>query len=338
MIFKIFTSGATFHAVDYNEKKHKNGTGDLVHFDNFGSMVLGRTDIGKKEFVEYLQKWSARNKKIKQPQFHAVLSCKGKEITHEQLKDSALEIMKDLGYSGIPILIYSHNDTDNNHVHIVTSRVGVNGKKVNHTFERKRANAILNRIQGLEPKQEFSQNVSTALKYHFTTIPQFSMLMERMGYTVATKEEQLQFYKHGQEMGELKKDVLLARIQEQHQPAPAPERKTQIVALVHKYAKLYDSSIQKEDNIAYTTKATCFRSDLSDFLKQSFGLEFVFFAAKGKDSAYGYSIIDNKANAVFKGSEIMKLDVLDHLSAQKLNQEGISYLKTDYEPSAEGFI
>ena len=330
MIFKIFTPGATFHAVDYNEKKHKQGAGDLVHFDNFGSMALGRTDISKKEFVEYLNKWSGRNKKIKQPQFHAVLSCKGKEINHEQLKDSALEIMKDLGYSGIPILIYSHNDTDNNHVHIVTSRVGVNGKKVNHTFERKRANAILNRIQGLEPSREFSQNVSKALQYHFTTIPQFSMLMERMGYMVAAKEEQLQFYKHGHEMGGMKKDILLERIQEQ-QHQPAPERKKQIVALVHKYAKLYDSAIQKEDNIAYTTKATCFRSDLSDFLKQSFGLEFVFFAAKGKDTAYGYSIIDNKAGAVFKGSEIMKLDILDNLSLKKLNPEG-SQLKTDYEP------
>ena len=323
MIFKIFTPGATFHAVDYNEKKHKQGTGDLVHFDNFGSLGLGRTDISKKEFVEYLQKWSGRNKKIKQPQFHAVLSCKGRELNHEQLKDSALEIMKDLGYSGIPILIYSHNDTDNNHVHVVTSRVGVNGKKVNHTFERKRANAILNRILGREPKQEFNQNVSTALKYHFTTIPQFSMLMEKVGYTVATKEDQLQFYKYGKQMGEMKKDVLLSRIQEQ-QNKPAPERKSQIVALLHKYAKLYDSAIQKEDNIAYTTKTPGFRSDLSDFLKQSFGLEFVFFAAKGKDSAYGYSIIDNKAGAVFKGSEIMKLDILDHLSSQTLRQDLIA--------------
>ena len=335
MIFKIFTPGATFHAVDYNEKKHKQGTGDLVHFDNFGSLALGRTDISKKEFVEYLQKWSSRNKKIKQPQFHAVLSCKGRELNHEQLKDSALEIMKDLGYSGIPILIYSHNDTDNNHVHIVTSRVGVNGKKVNHTFERKRANAILNRIQGLEPKQEFNQNVSAALQYHFTTIPQFSMLMERMGYTVATKDEILQFYKHGRPMGEMKKDVLLSRIQENQ---PAPERKKQIVALLHKHAKVYDSTIQKEDNIAYTTKATSFRSDLSDFLKQSFGLEFVFFAAKGKDTAYGYSIIDNKACAVFKGSEIMKLDILDQLSSQTFNREAINQPKMNYEPTAEGFI
>ena len=337
MIFKIFTPGATFHAVDYNEKKHEQGAGDLVHFDNFGSLALGRTDISKKEFVEYLNKWSSRNKKIKQPQFHAVLSCKGRELNHEQLKDSALEIMKDLGYFGIPILIYSHNDTDNNHVHIVTSRVGVNEKKVNHTFERKRANAILNRIQGREPKQEFNQNVSTALKYNFTTIPQFSMLMERMGYTVATKDEQLQFYKHGRPMGEMKKDVLLSRIQEQ-QNKPAPERKRQIVALVHKYAKVYDSAIQKEDNIAYTTKATCFRSELSDFLKQSFGLEFVFFSAKGKDTAYGYSIIDNKAGAVFKGSEIMKLDVLNQLSAQTLNPEAVKQPKKNYDPPAEGFI
>ena len=138
-------------------------------------------------------------------------------------------------------------------------------------------------------------------------------------------------------MGELTKDVLLSRIQEQ-QHQPAPERKRQIVALLHKYAKVYDSAIQKEDNIAYTTKATSFRSDLSDFLKQSFGLEFVFFAAKGKDSAYGYSIIDNKAGAVFKGNEIMKLDVLNHLSSQKFNQEAINHSKMNYELPAEGFI
>ena len=157
LVFKIFTPGASFYGVDYNEKKQRQGSAELVYFENFGHYQDGRTEISKGEFVHYFEQWSARNRRVANPQSHAMLSCKEKEYSHERLREVALEIMGKMGYEGIPTLIYAHKDTDNNHVHIVTSRVGVDGKKVNHDFERQRSHEILNQILEIEPAEVYKK-------------------------------------------------------------------------------------------------------------------------------------------------------------------------------------
>src|SRR6185312_13164921 len=138
-IFKIMSAAASnFNAVNYNEKKVKQGTAGLVYFENFGNLQ-DRKKISKDEFKNYLKAYSDRNHKIKNPVFHATCSCRDKELNHEQLKGIALDVMQQLGYSENPILIYEHHDTRNNHIHIVSSRVGINDKKINDSFEGKRA-------------------------------------------------------------------------------------------------------------------------------------------------------------------------------------------------------
>ena len=73
-IFKIMpAAGSNFNAVNYNEKKVKQGTAGLVYFENFGNLQE-RTEISKEEFKNYLKAYSARNTKIKNAVFHATCS------------------------------------------------------------------------------------------------------------------------------------------------------------------------------------------------------------------------------------------------------------------------
>jgi len=201
LVFKIFAPAGSFHGVDYNEKKQRQGSADLVYFENFGHYQDGRTEISKGEFVQYFEKWSARNSRVKNPQFHAMLSCKEREYTPERLKEVALEIMDKMGYSGIPVLIYAHRDTDNNHVHIVTSRVGVDGKKVNHDFEHKRSHEILNQILQIEPAQVYKKDLKEVMAYRFGSVALMALLMERKGYNVSDKDPLICFYKNGRQQG-----------------------------------------------------------------------------------------------------------------------------------------
>ena len=202
-IFKIMpAAGSNFSAVNYNEKKVKQGKGGLVYFENFGNLQ-DRTEISKEEFKKYLQEYSARNAKIKNPVFHATCSCRGQELSHDELKDIALEIMKQLGYAENPILIYEHHDTKNNHIHIVSSRVGANGKKIKDNFEGKRANHYLNAILNREPHQEFNQHLNSSLTYKFGTHAQFALLMELHGYKMQKKDDQFLFFKHGEKQGSI---------------------------------------------------------------------------------------------------------------------------------------
>lgn len=49
-------------------------------------------------------------------------------------------------------------------------------------------------------------------------------------------------------------------------------------------------------------------------------LKFVFFVGKGKDKPYGYAIIDHSHKAVYKGSDVLKLDLLEGLSSTVAEQ------------------
>jgi hypothetical protein len=306
-IFKIMpAAGSNFNAVNYNEKKVKQGTAGLVYFENFGNLQ-DRTEIAKEEFKKYLQNYSARNTKIKNPVFHATCSCKGRELTHAQLKEMALEIMQQLGYGENPILIYEHHDTRNNHVHIVSSRVGISGKKIKDNFEGKKANHILNAILNREPHQEFNLHLNNALTYQFGTQAQFALLMEVNGYKTQKKEGQFIFFKHGEKQG----SIALSDIDKKITIDENAERNIkQTKAIVYKYRKQYSGVLRSNHDNRFTTEQKKFESDLTNVLKQKFGLDFIFFTAKDKDKPYGYTIIDHRNREVHKGSDILKLDYL----------------------------
>ncbi|MDE3185104.1 MAG: relaxase/mobilization nuclease domain-containing protein [Bacteroidota bacterium] len=321
-IFKIMpAAGSRFNAVNYNEKKVKQGKAGLVYFENFGNLQ-DRSQISKEEFKKYLQNYSGRNTRIKNPVFHATCSCKNNELSHEQLKEIALNITQQLGYAENPIMIYEHHDTKNNHVHIVSSRVGINGKKVNDSFEGKRANHFLNAILNREPHQEFNQHLNSALTYKFGTHAQFCLLMEINGYKAQKTKDQLLFFKHGEQQGfvqlsDLDKKIVITE--------KSGKNINQIKAIIYKYRKQYSGKLQSNHDIKFTTEPTKFESDLTNLLKQKFGYDFIFFSGKNKDIPYGYVFIDHNKREVYKGSDLLKLDLL---ISDVVNKEKTSFSKS----------
>ena len=322
-IFIIMSAaGGNFNAVNYNEKKVKQGVAGLVFFENFGSLQ-DKEEITKEEFKKYLQAYSSRNNKIKNPVFHATCSCKERELSHEQLKDIALEIMQNLGYKESPVLIYEHHDTNNNHVHIVTSRVGVDRKKIKDNFEGKRSNHYLNAILNREPHQEFNNHLTNALTYKFGTHAQFSLLMELNGYKTQKKAGQLLFFKHGGKQG----SISLADLDKKIGIDENAERNiNQIKAIIYKYKKQYSGKLHCNHDKKFTTEQKNFESDLTNILKQKFGMDFIFFTGKDKEKPYGYAIINHNKKEVYKGSNVINLD---HLITDFTGKERASFVTPD---------
>ena len=183
MIATILPSSATFHAVEYNERKVSQGKAELLEMTNFG--YVGNTGTYTwEELTRYLVDYTSSNGRIKKPQFHVAISCRGNEYSKEQLVAIAHRYMTEMGYgdSGQPMLIYAHHDTDNNHIHIITSRVDPHGRKINHNHERLRSQETINRIMGVEEPTRLDVSVSQALEYKFASVPQFMAIMETLGY------------------------------------------------------------------------------------------------------------------------------------------------------------
>ena len=49
LVFKILKPAASFHGVDYNEKKQQKGQASLIHMQHFGHLQDGRTQVSKQE-------------------------------------------------------------------------------------------------------------------------------------------------------------------------------------------------------------------------------------------------------------------------------------------------
>jgi hypothetical protein len=306
LIFKILPPSATFHGVDYNEKKCKKEKATVLHHEGFGFLMDGGGRIDRKQSKRYLESHSSSNTRIRNKQFHAIMSCKGKSISFERLKSYGLEIVHRLGYAGNPILVYGHNDTDNYHVHIISSRVDIEGKKIAHHFERKRANEILTDIIGIDKGKVFNQDIDSCLAYRFETVSQFKLLLEQRGYAVKNNGEDLVLFKFGSRSGVVPAAAINSCIFTVDPGNPAIKK---IRALIGKYKKLYAVSALKETP-KYTTAPEKFKTALTDFLHQRFGLQFVFFRNKNHESPYGYVVIDHKNKHCYKGSSILSLKSL----------------------------
>lgn len=131
MIATILPGSADFHAVGYNEHKVYKGVATLLEMQNFGGLDASEHPTAK-QLVQFLQFYSSQNSRIQKPQFHVAISCKGHEMSEQQLLDFAHRYLQEMGYAepGHPWLIYAHHDTDNTHLHIVTSRVAPDGRKI----------------------------------------------------------------------------------------------------------------------------------------------------------------------------------------------------------------
>ena len=289
MIATILPSSTTFHAVDYNERKVSEGVAELLEMKNFGS--IGKIDpYTPDELKQYLIDYTQRNEYIKKPQFHLAISCRGDEYTQEQLLDIAHQYLKEMGYGeeGQPVLIYSHHDTDNNHLHIVTSRIAPDGHKIDHNQERIRSQEVINRIMGENQKQRASDAVRKAFDYRFSTVNQFKAILESSGYECYEKDDSLCIKRDGHVIDTLP----MATVQSHLQSFELDEkRRRQLRAILKKYRDM-----------------TADKDELRALMKEKFGIDLVFHGSK--DKPYGYTIIDHQTKTVFKGGNVWKLSEL----------------------------
>ena len=304
MIVKFLSSTPSFSGVEYNTNKMDTGKGELMEVHNFGQLQ-GISDLRPEDYKNYLKAVSSKNNSIKNPQLHVALSAKGSEFDKYQLTDIAVKWMNEMGYGKQPFLIVFHNDTSNNHVHIVSTRVDQEtGKKIAHDFERVRGMEAINRLLGMGDK--VSTDIKSALEFNFRTEAQFSMLLEKMGYTVTGTGDILRVIKFGKEQGTIPKAEVKQLAKEN---IVDEKRLSQLKAIVSKYQKVYDGAVKPVyENLpgGGQGKVIGYQSPLSDYLHKKFGLDMVFHF-KDEKPPYGYTIIDNANQNVFKGSEIMPL-------------------------------
>ncbi|MFO7824348.1 MAG: relaxase, partial [Cyclobacterium sp.] len=239
-------------------------------------------------------------------QFHAMICCKGREFDKKELTDMAEKWLHKMGYGSNPYLIVFHGDTKNNHVHMVSSRIGNDGKKINDSMERIRAQKCMLEIMDRNPKKECHKVLDQLKSFSFSTTSQAKLYLENQGYSLNEKEGKLALYKFGLLQGELPLRQLMAKT---NSFSPDKARIKQLHALFDKYRKVYNSApvpVFEPLKGNRLGKPTGYRSEMADFLREKFGVELIFHGKDGK-APYGYTIIDHSKKIIFKGSEVFPL-------------------------------
>src|SRR5690606_29883437 len=100
----------SFPGVRYNTDKTQSDRGELVLLKNFG-VLQGIENLRPEDYIHYLKAFSASNKRIKRPQLHAMISCKGRDYSKEQLTAIAEKWLQAMGYGKNPFMLIYHKDT-----------------------------------------------------------------------------------------------------------------------------------------------------------------------------------------------------------------------------------
>lgn len=302
MIAKIMkaTADRNFNALQYATKKEDFEKGQLIKIKNFPLNFNENSESYKlRNHLKFVSEYniSFSKSKKKKTQFHAVISSKGKEDSKEKLGDVAEKWMEKMGYGKQPYVVVFHNDTANNHVHIISTRVNVlTGRGINDSMERYRSLTAMDEILGKKVSRDKKANI---LEYNFQTKGQLKSTLDKYWIPFEEKENGVnvkwgvdEYFFSNQEF-DLKKKEKIER-----------KRRNQIRAIFYKYRELKDTDVFRVVNKDRTKVS--FKSEFIKDMEKDFGLEVVFHTKDMKDP-FGYSLIDHKNKQVYKGSEIMKL-------------------------------
>ena len=342
MIVKILGSASSnFHGVQYNDKKVEKGTGELMLMKNFPSFI--DENSSQEEVRNYLKSIS-KNEKVKKPQFHAVISTKFQQHSKEELTKVAEDFMQEMGYGNQPFIVVFHNDTENNHVHIVSTRVDKSTrKKLNDSYERLKAQKAL--ADTLEKRYGISseEKLEKILNYQISSLKQLEILLERNGFKLTKNtndENALDILKNGVKLKILNGNQISFITNSDN------NRSKQLKAILIKYKHLCSNKVFKvEDNRKQQSKLPEekhkddwkpkieFESELQKKLKEVFGIDVVFHH-KDELHPFGYTLIDHKSETIYKGSDILKMNDLFEFTSEVIDKKLFESLK-DYNLSDE---
>lgn len=315
MIATILPSSANFHAVEYNERKVAQGRAELLEMSNFGYL----SNVGEytwEDLTQYLLDYSSRNEHIKYPQFHLAVSCKGNEYSHEQLVEFAHRYLEEMGYGqpGQPLLIYAHHDTDNTHIHVITSRIDPDGKKINHKFEKVRSQLVVDQLMGVDEEQQVSETVSKAFQYRFSTVQQFLAILQSLGYETYMEDDEILLKRNG---------VVQEKVKVQQVEQLCAQGKKDM-----KHIYRLRAILRKFRDISSD------RQELQDLMRKKNGVSLVFFGSK--DSPYGYTIVDHHNKSVLKGSDVLKIkELLQFQSKEERFKQMDAFIRQILEYNAD---
>ncbi|WP_304612571.1 relaxase/mobilization nuclease domain-containing protein [Paramuribaculum intestinale] len=342
-------SGGGFPGAGYNERKVAEGVARLMAMENVDAVMRHKVELLHEagfdcagEIEKYLKERSRTygNTKTTRFQFHIAASVKGQVMSADELTDFARRLMAEAGYGRQPYFVYYHHDTDNNHVHILSTRIQPNGFPIPDHHDYARLNAAANRILS----SDINRDIQRMFSYDYLTEGQFANIIRSHGYKFERVEDGYVLFRGGVKAATIPLSEIERHISQENDTRK--ERAKQLRAIIRKYkAEIAKGKVQNVENVkghkgqkkkyvrrkinpdirkikgangkTLSQEEQRHLSDLLDILKAKFGID-IHFQKDRNGEIRGYGIVDHSRKMAFDGSKVMKLsELIDFVQKQE---------------------
>ena len=141
MIAKIGKGSNMYGAILYNQRKVDTENGAVLLLNKIPDTMDGRYSASY--FNQCFEPYLSANIKTEKTVRHISLNPDPADnVSDEQFAEMAGEYMERMGYGNQPFIVFKHTDIDRTHIHIVSTCVGIDGKKIPDDYDHPRSMAI----------------------------------------------------------------------------------------------------------------------------------------------------------------------------------------------------
>lgn len=364
MVARFISGKSIAEAIRYNEEKVKNKKAVFIAAIGY---PLEKDQLTISQKAARLENLAALNERIKVNCVHTSLNFDPSEILKdEQLLQIADTYIRKIGFSGQPYLVYRHFDAAHPHIHIVTTNIQPDGKRIalhnigRHQSEkaRKEIEKMFELVQAESRKQpeEIYLNPVPAEKavygksatksaianivrevirtWKFTSLAEYNTILKR--YNVIAENG-----KEGSRMRE--KGGLMYSILDEHGKTIGVPIKASIIytkPTLAKLQKVYEQNNEKRKSYRYRIK-NCIDKAINEatdktelqLVLEKEGIRAIF-RENETGRLYGITFLDLKAKVVFKGSDLGKAYSASNL-LKRMNPESKAALTEQKQDEIE---
>ncbi|MBT2559803.1 relaxase/mobilization nuclease domain-containing protein [Pedobacter sp. ISL-68] len=343
MIAKIGKGANLFGALNYNQQKVDKENGQILFIQKIAETLNGQYSVSQlhHSFEFYL----SANQKVEKPVLHISLNPDPKDlVSDEAFVSIAQDYMKDMGYGDQPYVVFKHTDTERTHIHIVSTCVKLDGKKISDKFDHPRSMEICRELEKkynllTATEQTYSTNEKTfnsvdykkgdiksqlaavvrylPKHYRFQSIGEYNALLSLFNITAEEVKGELQ--------GKPKQGLVYFAINENGEKVSSPFKASlfgkgagyfELQNHFEKSSELLKKEKTKHLLIGSIEVAMHTVSDEENFKQQLVGHGINTVVRKNAEGRiYGITFIDHNSKTVWNGSRLGK-----NLSANVFNQ------------------
>lgn len=311
-----FSKGSNITAmVLYNENKVSKGTAELMFSNKFA--------VNKPVVYEETFKHLVSQSNMENPTFHASLNFShADKLSPTEIESIANRYMHEMGYGNQPFVVYRHNDTKHDHVHIISVNIDEDNKRIPEWNDQYRSQKITREIEidyNLEvvssTKKENAQDLGEPKNFK-SKVAKVALALKKEVYPEDFKQVEKYFASHGIEIAETGTKEGAGAGHIFRSTENADQKPIKASHLYHKFntavlENLYQKSAPKKKAFDRTKLAKNIRSIFSRPLSIGQATEMLAkinvipLWDRYKDGTiYGLSFIDKNSGLIFKASEL----------------------------------